>query len=206
MGARRRVSRLSGVATYHLWRLLFAAGHDACRLSSDGSGHVLDGAAVFAEGGVAFNLRYHVECTPDWHSRLATICGWAGERAVDLTLAAERRGGPRSSAVNWTVRGAPVGALGPDLQDVDLGFTPATNALAIRRLDLAVGDAAETTAIWLDVDGWTVRPLRQVYRRLDVDRYEYTSPDHDYRTELRVDDVGMVTDYPELWAAEPLAR
>lgn len=99
------------------------------------------------------------------------------------------------------VSGAPVTGDISGLPDVDLGFTPATNANAIRRLDLAVGAAAETTALWLDVDNWAIKPLRQVYRRLAEDRYEYASPDHDYRVVLTVNGAGMVTDYPDLWAA-----
>jgi len=36
------------------------------------------------------------------------------------------------------------------LRDIDLGFTPATNMNAIKRLQLPIGEHAEFTAVWLD--------------------------------------------------------
>jgi hypothetical protein len=102
----------------------------------------------------------------------------------------------------WTVRGLPVKGSVAGLGDVDLGFTPATNTNAIRRLNLDVGQEGETTALWLGADNWSVKPRRQIYRRLDADRYENVSPDNDYRVILAVNDVGLVTDYPDLWVAQ----
>jgi hypothetical protein len=52
------------------------------------------------------------------------------------------------------------------LLDVDLGFTPASNTNAIRRLDLGIGETTETIAVWLDTADWTVKPLTQSYERL----------------------------------------
>ena len=59
----------------------------------------------------------------------------------------------------------------------------------------------ETTALWLDTGDWTVKPLRQIYHRLTVDRYAYVSPDHEDQTELLIDSFGIVTEYPTLWRA-----
>ena len=103
---------------------------------------------------------------------------------------------------DWTVRGVPVVADVSGAGDVDLGFTPATNTNAIRRLSLAVGEAAETTALWLDVDNWSVKPLRQTYRRIDATQYEYASPDHGFSAVLDVNGAGLVTTYPDLWIAQ----
>lgn len=158
---------------------------------------MIDGAVLFAEIGIVTNLRYRIECARDWSARRAEVSGWIGERDVDVVMIRTDGG--------WTVQGVPMLVENvAGLCDVDLGFTPATNTNAIRRLNLGVGQEAETTALWLDVDNWSVKPLRQIYRRLEVDRYEYVSPDNDYRAVLTVDDAGMVTDYPDLWVAEVL--
>ena len=87
------------------------------------------------------------------------------------------------------------------LLDVDLGFTPASNTNAIRRLDLRIGASAETTALWLDTDDWTLKPLHQIYTRTGPNRYDYASPQHDYRATLVTDDFGAVLTYPALWQA-----
>ena len=87
------------------------------------------------------------------------------------------------------------------LPDLDFGFTPATNTLAIRRLALAVGDDAAVTAAWLDPTDWALKPLRQTYRRTGPQTYAYASPDTGYQTTLTCNDFGVVTDYPGLWQA-----
>ena len=78
--------------------------------------------------------------------------------------------------------------------DIDLGFTPASNTNAIRRLNLSRDEAADTIAVWLDTGDWTVKSLRQSYRRGNGDTFDYISPQHDYRATLIVDDV-FVPDY-----------
>lgn len=160
---------------------------------------MIDGTALFAENGVVANLTYRIECGPDWRTQSACVRGWIGQRSVDVTIT-------RCDA-GWDVTGVPVAADSIErvagLNDVDLGFTPATNTNAIRRLGLAVGEEGETTALWLDVDNWIVRPLRQIYRRLGRDRYEYISPENDYAAVLLVNGASLVTEYPSLWVEEP---
>jgi hypothetical protein len=87
--------------------------------------------------------------------------------------------------------------------DVDLSFTPATNTLPIRRLDLRVGDQAEIEVAWLTWPDLDVRPVRQVYARLEENRYRYTQGD--FTAELVVDEQGLVLDYEGLWHAVALA-
>ena len=52
----------------------------------------------------------------------------------------------------------------PDLDscsDIDLGWTPATNLLPIRRLALDVGETATTTAVWVRFPEMTIEPSEQ---------------------------------------------
>lgn len=86
--------------------------------------------------------------------------------------------------------------------DLDLAFSPSTNLLPIRRLGLDIGEAAEARAAWLRVPDFTLEPLAQVYRRLDVATYRYQSAGGRFVTELQVNAAGLVTRYPQLWEAE----
>lgn len=54
----------------------------------------------------------------------------------------------------------------------------------------------------LRVPDFTLEPLEQVYRRLDVATYRYQSAGGRFVTELQVNAAGLVTRYPELWEAE----
>lgn len=182
--------------TFHacLWRRLDLPGHDACRFLHDGLGWVTEGCAVFTTRGRVATLSYRLRCDDDWVSRSASVQGWIDAEPLAIEIARTTQGG-------WSVNGIEIRKL-KGLSDIDLGFTPATNTHALRRLDLTVGETAETTAVWLDDADWTVKPLPQSYRRASANGYDYASPLHDFRARLRTDDFGAVLDYPQLWTRE----
>src|SRR6187399_1328094 len=57
----------------------------------------------------------------------------------------------RTAKGSWTLDGDDA-LPSMDCVDLDLGFTPATNLIALRRLDLPVGQRATTFTAWLDDD------------------------------------------------------
>ena len=83
--------------------------------------------------------------------------------------------------------------------DVDIGFTPSTNTLPIRRLCLEIGQSADVDAAWVRFPELTVERLRQRYTRLADDRYRYESVDSGFTAELQVDTDGLVVMYEGLW-------
>ncbi|HET9775842.1 MAG TPA: putative glycolipid-binding domain-containing protein, partial [Gemmatimonadaceae bacterium] len=87
-------------------------------------------------------------------------------------------------------------------EDIDLGFSPATNLLPIRRLALKVGDTAKVRAAWLRYPEITLEVLEQTYTRTAEDVYRYESGGGKFRRDLKVDERGMVLEYPDLWYAE----
>jgi uncharacterized protein len=93
------------------------------------------------------------------------------------------------------------GASAPSCIDVDLGFTPATNLIAIRRLSLKVGESAEAPAAYLEFPRMRWVKLPQSYRRISRGAYEYESPTVGYAGTLEVSPVGAVTHYPGLFTA-----
>ena len=86
-----------------------------------------------------------------------------------------------------------------DCVDVDLSFTPATNTLPIRRLDLDVGKEAEVHVAWLVWPELSVQRVDQRYARIANDRYRYTQDD--FEAELTIDEQGLVLEYEGLWRA-----
>jgi hypothetical protein len=104
----------------------------------------------------------------------------------------------------WTLNGAGCPAAAGCV-DLDLSFTPATNLLPLRRLNLAVGDTAEVRSAWLEWPAGTLTPLVQRYARQSATTYGYEAdlPGGDrFASALRVDPHGWVLDYAGLWKAE----
>lgn len=93
-----------------------------------------------------------------------------------------------------------------DLQgcfDVDIGITPATNTLPIKRLGLRDGESKEITVAYVplpsQIDG-DFLPVRAEQRYTCLEhgrRYKYEGLFRAFTAELEIDEVGMVIDYPD---------
>ncbi len=178
-----------------LWRRLDTPGHDACLLAGDEAGWWLEGTAVFRHGSVAAQLTYRVACDRAWQTLRGQVRGWLGEQPVEFTIA-------RTGAGVWTLNGAAVPGL-ERYVDLDLGFTPATNLLQIRRLALADGQAADAPVAWLDAAAGTLTALPQRYERRSAATYWYEAPSIPYRGLLEVTSIGFIRRYPGLWEMQP---
>lgn len=166
-------------------------GMDACFVYRSADGFMISGTAVYKAENEPAQLDYCVICDSNWNSLSAEVVGRIGAAEKSLAL-------KRSAAGHWTLQGEKLSGMG-GLLDIDLGFTPATNTNAIRRLGLEIGASVETTALWLDTEDWRLKPLKQAYRRRSETVYTYSSPSHDYHADLIVDDFGLIRLYPQLW-------
>ena len=175
------------------WRRLDLPGLDEAELRQESGSWHLEGRAGFVEGAVHWELEYAVTCGPDWITTGADVHGHSSLGAVEAMVV-------RTGAGRWTLNGAPVPAV-DGCTDVDLAFTPATNLLSLRRLDLAVGQETEVVAAWLTFPDFSLVPLRQRYRRASETSYEYQAPDLSFTGTLTVDNQGFVLDYAGLWRA-----
>jgi len=180
-----------------LWRRLDVPGHDAASLREAEGGAELRGMAVFHDEGGPTALHYSVCCDTEWRSTEATVVGWCGARTVELRVR-------RADATSWTLNGVPCPAVAGCV-DLDLSFTPATNLLPLRRLDLAVDQAAEVRSAWLEWPAAVLTPLIQRYARRSVAEYDYEADlpgTAKFVGLLRVEPRGWVLDYADLWQAE----
>jgi hypothetical protein len=173
-----------------LWRRVDMPGHDACRLDETSSAWKIDGTAVFRDEGGPAMLAYHVEGGAGWRARRAWVRGWIGERRIDVAILRKR--------TSWHLDAVAVAGLDACV-DLDLGFTPATNLIPIRRLALEIGQAADAPAAWLDVATGTLKRLDQRYERRSETAYWYEAPMFGYAAELDVGPTGFVRRYPGLW-------
>jgi uncharacterized protein len=115
---------------------------------------------------------------------------------IRFSLTADGRG-------NWARDGVPVPDVGGAL-DVDLGFTPATNTLPIRRLALAVGESAPVRSAWLHFPELRLEPLEQTYTREAelTFRYRALVDGEPFIARLDTDAFGRVLRDEGLWEVE----
>ncbi len=175
-----------------LWRGLYFRGHEACRLYRLHKEWHLDGTAVFDSEDRPGRLSYLVVCDSSWNTLRGSVSGWVGVQDVNIEITVD--------AQRWTLNGIEESAVEGCI-DLDLNFSPATNLLPIRRLKLEIGQQSEIKAAWLRFPQFKLEPLAQVYTRLDEFTYRYSSGGGSFVRDLTVNEVGFVTDYPELWQA-----
>ncbi len=100
----------------------------------------------------------------------------------------------RNAKGTWTVDGAAARTL-KGCTDIDLGCSPSTNTLPIRRLRLAIGTSQTIQAAWVRFPDLTVTKAAQTYTRIDEFTYRYASGT--FEADLTVDDDSLVTEYAE---------
>ncbi len=177
-----------------LWRGLDRRGHEAGRLYQVDTDWRLEGTSVFDGDGRPCGLVYSIVCNARWHTLRGTVSGWLGDDNVKIEVSVD-------GLHQWQLNGIEQPAVNGCV-DFDLNFSPSTNLLPIRRLNLGVGQAAEVRAAWLRFPSFELEPLSQVYTRLDEVTYHYSSNGGEFESTLTVNEAGLVTDYPGLWQAE----
>ena len=186
-----------------LWQRIDSPGSDWCQLERKSDGWRLQGIVLAEVAAVPVMVDYAIALAPDWSTRTVEIAMRLGDtikpRKLRLTVAPDQR---------WQIEREP--SLDPSLPrdepmalhgltDVDLGITPATNTLPIRRLAPAIGEGVAVTATWVRFPELTIEPLPQRYIRLAERRYRYESAGGAFVAEIEVDDLGLVTTYEGGW-------
>ena len=169
-------------------------GHEYCSVYDEAQRWFISGAAVFRNEREPCRLEYLIECRSSWETSAARVSGWVGDTALDVELKVADDG-------HWLLNGIEQPAV-KGCTDVDLNFSPSTNLLPIRRLNLAIGQAAQVNSAWLRFPSFRLERLDQIYRRLDQTTYRYESNGGTFVSELKVNDFGLVINYPGLWEVD----
>jgi hypothetical protein len=156
-----------------------------CTVSTRDAGLSLVGTVLGADGGLPVRIEYRVFADGTGATTAVHVRDLRGFAQRTLTLA-------RSAKGVWTVDGAARRDLKGCI-DVDLGCSPSTNTLPIRRLRLGLGSATTIQAAWIVFPELTVHKTAQTYTRVDEFTYRYASGT--FEGELVVDDDGVVAQY-----------
>ena len=176
-----------------VWRRNDWPGHEAALVREREAGWELSGTAVFVYETRGCRLDYVVACDVGWRTVTAQVEGWVGDDPVHVAITVDTQG-------RWWMNEREVPAVAGAV-DVDLNFSPSTNLLPIRRLQLAVGQSAPVRAAWLRFPSFALEPFDQTYIRLGPQAYRYESAGG-FAANLAIDGVGFVTRYGDVWERE----
>ena len=158
-----------------------------CTLTLRDTGLSLMGTVLGAEGGLPVRIEYRVLTDRAGMTTAVHVRDLRG--FATRTIALER-----NANGSWTVDAAAARAL-KGCTDVDLGCSPSTNTLPIRRLRMAIGTSQTIQAAWIRFPELTVIKAAQTYSRLDEFTYRYASGT--FEADLTVDEDGLVAEYAD---------
>jgi hypothetical protein len=160
---------------------------ELCTLTVRDNGLSLVGTVLGAEDGRPVRVEYRVLADRAGLTTAAHVRDLRGFETRTIVL-------ERDAKERWTVDGIAKRTL-KGCTDIDLGCSPSTNALPIRRLRLAIGASHTIQAAWVRFPELVVVKAAQTYSRLDEFTYRYASGT--FEAELTVDEDGLVTAYAE---------
>jgi uncharacterized protein len=175
-----------------LWRrVLDNASFDLCRFRRSSDAIHLSGTILAAHENRPLEVTYQIVCDPAWRTREVTIRQSQAFEHSELKLAVNAR--------SWSeAERGPLSEI-TDCVDVDIELTPATNALPINRLNLAIGESGEIHAAWIRLPSLTIVRAHQRYQRLSEKRYRYASIASGFQAEIEVDGFGFPIRYGNIW-------
>jgi len=174
-----------------LWRWLQGPGLERFQLLRATDQSILRGTVLTFSDGHPAEARYEIICDNSWRTLSADLAvhDKNGERALRIRSENGRwyENDQRNEILNGCI-------------DIDLGWSPSTNTLPIRRLQLAVSESSgPVTAAWVRFPQLKLEPLPQEYLRLSAREYRYSSRGGAFTAQISVDDEGLVITYEGFW-------
>ena len=148
------------------------SGFEVVHFEDIEDGYRVEGCTAAIEGGHTWVVDYWISLDHQWVTRVVTINSRTALGIHSSVLEADGHG-------RWKVDGKAAPHLTGCL-DVDLEASAFTNALPVRRLQLAVGDRAPAPAACVRALDISVERLEQTYVHTEDDgprlHFEYTAP------------------------------
>ena len=178
-------------------RVLDDCSLEILRLGVADDGFRFEGVVVSAEGDLPLRVEYRIECDANWCTKSCFVDQDFNGQQEHLVLSHD--------AGSWRVNGAAAPSLS-GCTDVDLGISPSTNTLPINRLRLAVGMSGTIKTAWVKFPALSVEAAPQSYERLSDRLYLYQNLGGDFRAELEIDEIGLVSVYEKIWKRIGVSR
>jgi uncharacterized protein len=172
------------------WRSLEGPGLEHLTLSEQNGVTIARGTVIGDRGGTPYGVFYRVDLDAGWRVREVAI-GTASGQGLHLLS---------DGAGHWANGVGEALAHLDGCVDVDLAGTPFTNTLPIRRLDWSAGQREELRMVYIGFDSFVPVVDAQIYTCVEPGaRFRYEASDRSFAADIKVDDDGLVTDYPPLF-------
>jgi hypothetical protein len=180
-----------GMETIALWKGIEYDSLEHCMVQEIATGAEINAVIVGRSSNIIYRVEYRFRTNHDWQVLHAEIKTHLNDAEQHIVLSTDGVG-------DWMMNGG----MAPEFAgctDIDIALTPFTNTLPIKRLKLAVAKEAEVQVVYFDMLEGIVKPVQQRYTRVTEHSYHYENIPNDFEADIRIDDHGLVVDYPGLF-------
>lgn len=172
-----------------IWKGFQYASKEHCSVAIGADEILINGRIKSRPVDIDLDVSYSLRLTAAWETLAVRIAGRFENKAFDHDF-------QRADSVwkNWDGTQYS-GGLEPDIS-----FTPLTNTLPVRRLNMRVGESSEIEVLYFDLATRLVDVRKQRYTRLSDFQYRFETVPADFEAVIEVDEDGFVTQYPELFS------
>jgi hypothetical protein len=171
------------------WQPVDAPGLEHFEIRETDWGYLAQSTVVGSFEGSDFGCRYEVTLDRNWTFRHLVL-----EKTDGKVLILKSDG-----AGNWERAGGDALEQFAGCIDIDIGVTPFTNTLPIRRARFEVGVPQHFKMVWIPLDSLEPFIDAQIYTKRDDAHFHYAAADGSFGAVLTVDAEGFVIDYPGLY-------
>ena len=164
---------------------------EQAQLTWSATGPRIAGIVLAAHDANSLRVEYRIDCDEEWQTRWVEIVQCLSGSYSRLCLERDPDGRWRTNGrLDETLAGC---------TDVDLGITPSTNTLPIRRLAMRAGTVSEVKAAWVRFPELVVTEAHQSYERVSAQEYIYRNLNSGFTASITIDPDGLVRDYGSVW-------
>lgn len=175
-----------------MWRSLDGTKFEHVKILANNEGINADGLMIHLNDTETLRMRYRIHCDTSWQIHRAELMK-LDETDERLLLLSDGNGTWRNE------RDTPIDELN-GCRDIDIHFSPFTNTLAIRRLNLQSGESAKIEAVFIAGNTMQLTTASQRYTHLGDNNsgsyYKYEGLSTGFTKTLPVDQAGLLLEYP----------
>lgn len=175
----------------YMWRAVGTAGLERGELLQAERHWIMSGTILRLSDSGPAEVRYEIISDARWYTSIANVSFQNDQGKKELQITRDDDA--------WYANGKRL-QLPRDCTDVDLAWSPSTNTLPIRRLNLNIGaSSGPLTAAWVRLPELTVEALQQTYERTGPRAYIYRSRGGSFKANLTVDGDDLIIHYEGAW-------
>ena len=138
-----------------------------------------------------YQVKYKIQLNPFWQTYYCLVEAQFDDEIKSFEFS-------KNEKEEWSLNGK----YQPEFDgclDVDIPLTPLTNSLPINRLQFKQNQEEKIDVVYIDLLENEIRRVKQKYQRISNEIYKYENIPNDFEAEIKVDNLGFVIDYPQLF-------